>query len=291
MPWTPFPDLDRVLAELLSGARDALGESLIGAYLQGSFALGDGDDYSDCDFVVVMRDDVDSGVEERLNGLHSRLHARPETWAQHLEGSYIPAAELRKLIPGRRDPPGYPRAQDWDDPAVSGGGATAYPFLFLGNGERSLVRSQHDNTLVVRQVLREHGITLTGPDPQSLIDPVDPEALKEEIRDVLAFFSDALRRGAVSLDALWIQGFTVLFFVRGLVTLATGDIHSKPAAVRWAAGGGVPARWRPLIEAAFTQRSRYPRGHGAPAAHGALAPAPGDAGRTMDFVRWAMAQI
>jgi hypothetical protein len=38
---TPYPDLNEVLGELVAGARDVLGEDLVAACLQGSFAVGD----------------------------------------------------------------------------------------------------------------------------------------------------------------------------------------------------------------------------------------------------------
>jgi hypothetical protein len=40
---TPYADLDELLAELLGHWQRILGEKLIGAYVQGSFALGGGD--------------------------------------------------------------------------------------------------------------------------------------------------------------------------------------------------------------------------------------------------------
>lgn len=48
----PCPELDAVLADLVGSARDILGDTFVGAYVQGSFALGAGDLTSDCDFVV-----------------------------------------------------------------------------------------------------------------------------------------------------------------------------------------------------------------------------------------------
>jgi len=35
-----------------SGSGDGFGEDLVGAYVQGSFALGSGDQNSDCDWLV-----------------------------------------------------------------------------------------------------------------------------------------------------------------------------------------------------------------------------------------------
>src|SRR5438874_13306026 len=52
---TPFDDLNQLLVELVAGAKEALGDSFCGAYLQGSFAVGDADAHSDVDFIVVTR--------------------------------------------------------------------------------------------------------------------------------------------------------------------------------------------------------------------------------------------
>ncbi|HEY1878917.1 MAG TPA: hypothetical protein VGG68_03185 [Caulobacteraceae bacterium] len=40
---TPFADLNAVLAHWLSEVRRVLGDNFVGAYLQGSFAVGDAD--------------------------------------------------------------------------------------------------------------------------------------------------------------------------------------------------------------------------------------------------------
>lgn len=285
---TPFPALNAVLAAFVDGVVELLGANVAGVYLQGSFALGDGDEASDVDFVVITWEDVAEADRPRLDALHGRLHDRAEQWAQHLEGSYAPAAVLRTLD-GPRDVPGRRRALSWRDPAVAGGGARRYPFWFLENGGRALVRSEHDNTAVVRTVLRERGIPLFGPPAAAFVDPVDPEALRDEVRTTLAAFGGELLSGRVPLDVLWLQGFTVLYCCRALYTLATGEVASKPAAARWACDVLDP-RWAALIERALSQRRRYPRGHGAPAAHAALRPEPGDAAATVEFVRYALAR-
>ena len=53
---TPYADLDELLVELLGHWQRILGDDLVGAYLQGSFALGGGDQQSDCDWLVATRD-------------------------------------------------------------------------------------------------------------------------------------------------------------------------------------------------------------------------------------------
>ena len=51
---TPYPELNSVLEELVASVKAALGEAFVGAYLQGSFAVGDFDRHSDVDFIIVV---------------------------------------------------------------------------------------------------------------------------------------------------------------------------------------------------------------------------------------------
>jgi hypothetical protein len=278
--------LQTVLLALRNDLLSVLGKDLVALYVQGSFSLRAGDAYSDVDFVAVTEDDGDAKREAELNEMHGRLHDRPETWALHIEGSYAPREVIRRP-PGRGEAGLFGRPAGWRDPAVKGGRARGYPFLFLGNGSRILVRSEHDNTNVVRWVLREHGITLFGPPAADLIDPVEPAALAAEVRRAAISFSNSLLSGETLLDALSLQGFTVLFYCRILQSLATGRITSKPEAMRWALGELQP-RWAPLIEDAWHQRSAYPRGRGAPDAHAALHPSTRAVSETLAFVRFAM---
>ncbi len=282
----PFSELRTVLLALRDSVRSVLGENLVGFYLQGSFAQGDGDAYSDVDFVAVTHTDLDAAAEAALNAMHGQLHDRPETWAQHLEGSYAPAAVIRRP-PGAEDAPRFARPDGWRDPGVTGGRARGYPFLFLNNGSRILVRSEHDNTNVVRWLLREQGIVLHGPPAAALIDPVEPGALAAEVRRAAVSFANTLLSGETILDALHLQGFTPLFYCRVLQSLATGRITSKPEALRWGLAALGP-RWAPLIEDAWRRRSEYPRGRGAPARHAALHPSNAAVAETLAFVRFAL---
>jgi hypothetical protein len=55
---TAYPELNATLAELVAGATSILGENFCGAYLQGSFAIGDADEHSDVDFLIVTHNAV-----------------------------------------------------------------------------------------------------------------------------------------------------------------------------------------------------------------------------------------
>ena len=56
-----------LLARLVAGARDLVGDDFVGAYLQGSLAAGDFEDLSDVAFIVAVRADL-----VRENGLIAR---------------------------------------------------------------------------------------------------------------------------------------------------------------------------------------------------------------------------
>jgi predicted nucleotidyltransferase len=50
-----FTDLNELLGQFVARVERILGDNFLGAYLQGSLALGDADMYSDCDFLIVIR--------------------------------------------------------------------------------------------------------------------------------------------------------------------------------------------------------------------------------------------
>jgi len=68
---TPYAELNEVLAGLVTDVRAILGGTLVGAYLQGSFALGDGDMQSDCDFLLRQ------SIDDRALGFARDRRPRP----------------------------------------------------------------------------------------------------------------------------------------------------------------------------------------------------------------------
>jgi hypothetical protein len=284
---TPYEDLNLVLAELVEQARALLADNFVGAYLHGSFALGDFDDHSDLDMIIITERDVPTADVPALNVMHEAIFALPSPWAQHLECSYAPRAILRHWALEPRDPPGEPRPATWADPGTSGAPPRVYPFHFLGNGSRNLVRSEHDNTQVVRWTLREKGVVLAGPSPRELIDPVAPDAVRVEVRALLANLADRLAKEPDLLATYWIQGFMALLVARMLHTLASGRVNSKRAALAYARQTLEP-RWSLLVERAWAQREDAPRGPDAPAAFAARRSDPTEAAETQAYAREAV---
>jgi predicted nucleotidyltransferase len=276
---TPLPDVNAVLTELVRRLRQILGKNLVGVYLQGSFAVGDFTTTSDIDFMVIVESDTDGPTLEQLQQMHSAFSQRTSYWPKHLEGSYAPAAIIRRLAPEPRDPPGEsPRPAAWRDPGT-GLPAKVYPFLFLGNGWDHLVRSEHDNTLVARWVVRERSIALFGPDPASLIDRVSADELRSEVRTNLSVYTAPYLAGNSVIDAVWMQSFFVTLLCRMLHTVCTGEIRSKRRGTEWALKT-LPSKWHVLIErAAATWAGSQERWMDQPQSD--------DVAATLEFMRYA----
>lgn len=253
---TPFTDLNAVLSEWLTGVRAVLGADLTAAYLQGSFAVGDFDEDSDVDFLAAIRAELTDAQLAGLQSLHARVYDLPSPWAQHLEGSYFPEAALRRF-----DPAGV---QPW----------------YLDNTSKVLVRSSHDDTLVTRWVTREYGITLTGPDPKTLIDPVTADDLRREVLGTMRDWGAEILDGRYRLDNQWAQPFAVLMYCRMLHTLRTGTVRSKLAGAQWAKET-LESQWTGLIERAWNERPDPSLKVRQPAA-------PDDTRATLDFIRHAL---
>lgn len=78
---TPHAELDGVLRHWLAGLRAVLGGNLVGAYLQGSLAVGDFDAASDVDFMVALREDLPAADIGRIHALHLDLCQLPGPYA------------------------------------------------------------------------------------------------------------------------------------------------------------------------------------------------------------------
>ena len=254
---TPHPAVNALLHEFLPPVRAILGAQFVGAYLFGSLTSGDFDRDSDVDVVVVTEDTVSDEHFAALHTLHLRL-ARLDLWcATQLEASYIPRHALRRY-----------------DPAHA-----LHPHIDRGSGDEVLFMMQHDESWIVqRHVLRQRGITLTGPAPATLIDEVSPDDLRQAMRAILDGWAAHILDDPAQMQARGYQSYTVLSLCRILYTLRYESVVSKPAAARWAQED-LDEQWSPLI--ARTWDGRHNPGQTA---------SPDDVDGTLAFIRYALAQ-
>ena len=233
---TPVPELDALLDELAANARAILGPQLVGTYLAGSLATGDFElDRSDVDFVVMTDGAVPPGVFAALAAMHGRLAKRAPRWGLELEGSYVPAQALR-----RHDP----------RPA-------AHPHIERCSAELVMVRPATGYWVIHRHLLREHGITVSGPAPRTLIDPVEPAQLRLAVGGILAEWWAPMLEDRRQLQNSFYRCYAVLTMCRMLYTLQEGAIVSKRAAAQWTADT-VSRRWAPLIDRALAWSAEAP---------------------------------
>jgi hypothetical protein len=162
IPDHPYPELREVLNAFVDDISGELGENLVGIYLVGSIASGDFDSDSDVDFLVVTKAELTEENMKPLQDIQIKIHAMDCYPAKHLEGSYISIDDLN----------------DW---RIVG----QKKLYYFDNGSTDYEQSTHDNQWHIRWILRERGITLTGPRPETILGAIPLKELLEEIKAVM----------------------------------------------------------------------------------------------------------
>ncbi len=249
-------DVNEICDPLLAGIQAILGADLVGLYLEGSLALGDLDDASDIDFVVVVERPVDDVAFARLQQLHDQLQRLRVRFAKDLEGTYADRVVARRSQPTN----------------------VRVPNMERGSGERLKWSPVWASWIVHLAILREHGVALYGPPPADLVDPISVEDLRQSVAPILVEWGGAFLAKPELAAQPGYQPYAVLSICRMLYTLHHGAVVSKREAARWASTA-LGERWRPLIEAAWAERRRDP-----------IPVAPERVEPTLDFVRLAMSR-
>ena len=222
-----FPEeITEVLEALLSGVQHSLKSNLVGVYLRGSLAHGDFiPETSDVDILAVTEKPVNDAEFAALATLHTQLKSLPNPYAKRIEIAYLDRVALKRFQAGLRHPT-------------------------LGQGE-SLARSEHrSNWILERWTVREYGVTLFGPNPQSLIDPISFAELREAVR---ARLNDWVEWAETLDDPDWLSprraaaAYVVETICRALYTLTCEELSSKRRAVAWAVET-LPKPWRTTVE-------------------------------------------
>ena len=188
--------------------------------------------------------------------MHDEIYAPDSEWARHLEGSYFPREVLRE--------PSEAGTELW----------------YLDHGVRSLIRSDHCNTLVVRWTIREKGVVLAGHPPDTLLDPVLEDALRSELVKALVDWGRQILDDPVRYSNRFYQGFIVLSTCRMLHDIRRGYPGSKRDGAEWAKAV-LDASWADLIDGTWDTRPD-------PARQVRQAADPDAFERTLKLVEWAM---
>ena len=251
---TPYPDVNEILNLLLTHVRDILQDQFVGMYLFGSLANGDFDLHSDIDILFVTEQAVSKEVFQDLFAIHERISTIDSPWAIQLEVSYIPKDALRRF-----------------DPANN-----RHPHVDRGPGEKLHIMRHDADWNVQRYILRERGITVTGPDPKILIAPVSPAELRWAVSEIMQNWFCHFLDDPAPLKSRGYQSYTVLTMCRILYTVEHGEIVSKPAAAAWVKQN-LSEEWIGLIDRAWAGRQMP-----------GLEALPEDINGTLDFIRYTL---
>lgn len=233
---TPYSEINALLAQFLAELQVVLSAQLAGLYLHGSLAGGDFNPHrSDIDFLVATQGPLDDAQVAELASLHKRFSAAGSRWAAELDGSYFPLAALRRY-----------------DPADA-----CYPHV---ESHGALGVEQHESDWILQMhVLRERGLALAGPAPDTLIDPVSPDDLRRASRDILHVWWLPQLDDTYRLQESGYQTYAILTMCRILYTVTQGAVVSKTVAARWLQEQAPP--WAPLVAAALQWRNGLPLAH------------------------------
>jgi predicted nucleotidyltransferase len=243
-----FPDVNEVLNLLLANVKEILKDQFIGMYLYGSLSSGDfNPESSDIDFLVVTDAPLPDKIITELKSMHNHTWATSLKRAGQLEGAYVSKELIRRHNPkGELCPT-------------------------VNEGKFYLDRLGSD-WIIQRHVVREYGLALEGPDPQTLIDFVSPDDIRAAVLGILQEWWFPMLE-----DPSWLRdhedgyrAFAVLTMCRVLHALETGTVVSKPRAADWVQTR-LDNTWKPLIGKAIASN------HGSP-------DIPLD--ETMDFIRF-----
>jgi len=231
---TPYPEVNRVLFDLLDETRNILGEEFVGLYLYGSLAMGDFDERrSDIDFIVVTRSRLAETEIASLEKMHNVFASSAGKWHRKLEGLYIPLSELK-----RYDPQG--------------------PHLPTVNEGRFYLARQGSDWVLQRHVLREHETIVAGPSIREFIDPVSPQEMRAAVSAIMQEWWAPMLDDPTWLDGRpEYQAFAVQTMCRALYTLEFGTAVSKTDAALWAIDA-LDDGWIELIEEAIAWPDRQP---------------------------------
>ena len=204
---TAHADINQLLELLLSSMQKILGEKLVGVYLYGSLVIGDFDPtISDIDLVAALASDLDDKEFEALQRMHVDFAHQHKEWDDRIEVCYISLAALQTVKTGTSQ------------------------VANISPGEPFHKRETPIEWLISWYLVRETSITLFGPAPKTIIEPIS----KDEFIGAIRAHTEAWDEWIHDMHHRNSQAYTILTICRALYTLKCGEQVSKKQAALWA---------------------------------------------------------
>ncbi len=201
-----------------------------GFYLEGSLALGSFQPrLSDIDFVAVLNRQVSGDEFAKLEKVHRRIEQTYPQWK--MSGRYLQTNDL-----------GCRADQVQPHPSCHDG--------------KLLWANRFELSAVTWFILKEHGIPIFGPPPETLGFTVEIDyLLQTQLENLNSYWADWTRRPPRLLALLsdWSVQWTVLGVLRQFYTFRERGVVSKTAAGKYALAC-LPGRWHRIIQEAIALR-------------------------------------
>src|SRR5579863_8158095 len=228
---TPYTDINRLLALLLTRMQAVLGQKLVGLYIFGSLVAGDFDPgSSDIDLIAATSTYLDEDEIERLKVMHDDIAHQEKVWDDRIEVGYIPLDELRRYNPRFQQP-------------------------LISPGEPFHLTTVEASWIINRYIMREKGIAVYGPPPKTLVDPISREERIQAVRGRIQDWKEYVESPEFSAERKS-QAYAIQTMCRILYSLRYGEFASKKEAALWAEKN-LPPEWSWLIRSSLAWRDNW----------------------------------
>lgn len=218
-------EVNLALSYFLTNIKAILKNDFVGMYLYGSLALGDFDLlHSDIDFIVVTKMDLTEKHFQLLQNMHENFKNSGSFWSDKIEAAYIPQEALNESVPTDKKYPQIEKERNFSrEPLEIGWAFQAH-------------------------TLREYGIVIEGPNPHSLLKPIDFQNMRQAAISIVTMWLKD------SNDESWLewlkirkeQAFVIQTLCRSLYLMKHRTVVSKVKATEWAQNT-LDKKWSELI--------------------------------------------
>lgn len=204
---TPYSEVNEIIARILSSLQSILGAKLVGFYLCGSLVIGDFDlRLSDIDLTAALASNINEQEFASLQKMHTDVALQHPKWDNRIEVRYISLADFNSL----RSRTGQ--------------------IAIISPGEPFHMRESLKEWLSEWYLLRERGVTLYGPPPRKVIEPISHDDFMQTIKA----HARAWGEWVLDMHTRKGQSYAILTMCRALYTSRNGEQVSKKQAALWA---------------------------------------------------------
>ena len=168
--------------------------------------LGDFDpEVSDIDLVAALTSEIDDKEFKELENMHAKLVQKYKPWHDRIEVCYVTTAALKKVK------------------------ASTDNIVNISPGEPLHHIKLKPVWLTNWYLIREQGLTLFGPSPKTIIQPISKPEFIQSVKDHARSWNKWVR----NMRTRSAQAYSILTMCRALHTYTKGNQTSKKKAALW----------------------------------------------------------